>query len=103
MLTLHRCACGRYRRYGRGTFPRELCGEERKLLEDSVERGMCVVVPWICPYCEGIVEEHRTDVYEEVLKDKVRKKGLYISVTRTWHFVWEDLFKRLFGGKHEGK
>jgi len=28
---------------------------------------------------------------------------LYISVTRTWHFVWEDLFKRLFGGRHESK
>ena len=49
------------------------------------------------------MEEHRTDVYEEVLKDKVRKKGLCVVVTKTWHFVWEDLFKRLFGGRHESK
>lgn len=53
MITLYRCVCGRYKRYGRGVYPKELeDSNERRLLKDVLQSGVCVILKWICPHCE---------------------------------------------------
>ena len=53
MITLYRCACGRYKRYGHGVFPKELeNSEEKRLLKDVLQSGICVILDWVCPHCE---------------------------------------------------
>jgi hypothetical protein len=46
-------------------------------------------------------QHDRSDIYEEVLKDKFRNKeegiGRRFFISKTWRFTWESVIKKLFG------
>jgi hypothetical protein len=45
-------------------------------------------------------DETRSDIFDKVLDDQKKKDQQIptIKVSKTWHFNWEDVIKKIFGG-----
>jgi hypothetical protein len=65
VITLWRCKCGRYKRFGLAEFIRDLITsegkkEERRMFIQLINSGAYRIQSWTCPFCKlGITQERK--------------------------------------------